>query len=50
MLGTDPETAAQTIGGLPQTCNFAFFGEGEVPSLGEGCIFKPKPDGDFEVV
>jgi hypothetical protein len=48
--GTNPELAAQTIGGLPVTRNFEYVGEGSVPPYGEGCIFRPFVDGDFEVV
>ena len=44
------ETAAQTIGGMPVTRNFDDLGQGTVPPYGEGCIFRPSVDGDFEVV
>jgi hypothetical protein len=49
-LGIDPEIAAQTIGGMPVTRNFDDLGQGSVPPYGEGCIFRPSVDGDFEVV
>jgi hypothetical protein len=49
-IGTDPESAASTIGGMPVTRNFEYMGEGSVPPYGAGCIFRPSVDGDFEVV
>ena len=48
-LGMDPEIAAQTIGGMPVTSNFEYVGQGSVPPYGQGCIFQPFVDGDFEV-
>jgi hypothetical protein len=47
--GTKPEEAAKTIGGLPLTRNFVYAGEGIIPTYGSGCIFRPDPDGDFEL-
>lgn len=48
--GTNPDDAAQTIGGLPVTRNFEYVGEGSKPPYGEGCIFRPFVDGNFNVV
>jgi hypothetical protein len=47
--GTKPEEAAKTIGGLPLTRNFVYAGEGSIPTYGSGCMFRPDPDGDFEL-
>ncbi|MEA2602179.1 MAG: hypothetical protein QOF89_3171 [Acidobacteriota bacterium] len=49
-LGTPPEVAAQTIGGLPVTDNFTDDGESDHFIYGHQCNVGLAPNGAFEVV